>query len=90
MTDKRKHTLKCVQPFFNEVKAGRKTFELRLNDRFYQEGDLIELECWEVNQFGKLLPKTHEKKLLFAAGPILQGGQFGLEARYCAFSLLPA
>lgn len=35
------HILKCIQPYFDEVVAGRKQFEVRLNDKDYQIGDRI-------------------------------------------------
>lgn len=35
------HNLKTIQPYFDEVKAGRKTFEVRLNDRDFQVGDTL-------------------------------------------------
>lgn len=38
----RTHRLKTIQPFFNDVKARLKTFELRLNDRDYKVGDRID------------------------------------------------
>ncbi len=40
------HDLKTVQPYFGEVEAGRKTFEVRHNDRDYQVGDRITLREW--------------------------------------------
>jgi len=35
------HELKCWQPFFNDIKSGLKTFEIRYNDRNYQVGDYL-------------------------------------------------
>lgn len=35
------HELKTVQPYFNEVYTGRKTFEIRKNDRDYKENDVL-------------------------------------------------
>ena len=37
------HQLKCDQQYFEAVAAGRKTFEVRQNDREYQEGDYLAL-----------------------------------------------
>ena len=37
------HQLKCERRFFEEVIAGRKTFEVRDNDRDFQEGDYLAL-----------------------------------------------
>ncbi len=35
----RTHRLKTVAPFFDDVASGRKTFEIRKNDRGFKEGD---------------------------------------------------
>ena len=35
------HDLKTVQPFYDDVIAERKKFEVRLNDRNYQVGDQV-------------------------------------------------
>lgn len=40
------HELKTVQPFFDEVSLGRKTFELRKNDRDFKFGDILILREW--------------------------------------------
>ena len=45
------HKLKLVQPFFDDVWIGSKTFEIRKNDRDYKVGDILTLcEYNEVNQ----------------------------------------
>lgn len=38
-----RHTVKCWAPFFQAVKSGSKTHEIRLDDRGYQVGDVLEL-----------------------------------------------
>jgi ASC-1-like (ASCH) protein len=40
------HALKTVQPFFNQVKEGKKTFELRKFDRPFKPGDTLILQEW--------------------------------------------
>lgn len=35
------HELKLVQPYYNAVSEGRKTFEVRQNDRDFTEGDRV-------------------------------------------------
>ncbi len=41
------HFLKCWPMYFYEVKAGRKTFEVRsTKDRIFQAGDTITLQGW--------------------------------------------
>lgn len=46
------HELKTLAPFYDAVKSGEKTFELRKNyDRQFQKGDLLRLV--KTNRFGK-------------------------------------
>lgn len=37
------HILKCIQPYFDDVASGNKTFDLRKDDRNYQVGDRLDL-----------------------------------------------
>ena len=41
------HKLKTWTPFYEDVVAGRKRFELRLNDRGFQVGDVLVLQEWD-------------------------------------------
>jgi hypothetical protein len=38
------HYLKTVNPFFVDVYNGKKTFEVRFNDRNYRLGDILHLQ----------------------------------------------
>ncbi len=40
-----KHHLKIDRPFADAVVDGRKTFEVRRNDRGFNAGDLVEFQC---------------------------------------------
>lgn len=40
------HDLKLSDKYFNDVKNGIKTFEIRNNDRGYQVGDILVLHLW--------------------------------------------
>jgi ASC-1-like (ASCH) protein len=76
------HTLKTWPEYFQAIKAGKKKFELRKNDRNFQTGDRLVLNEYE--------PETNKysgDKLVVTAGYILEGGQFGLEDGYCIISL---
>lgn len=44
------HTLKIESPYFQAVKSGIKTFEIRHNDRGFQAGDEVILR--ELNEYG--------------------------------------
>ena len=46
------HELKCWPEFFNAIIEGRKTFEIRKNDRDYQPGDCLVLKEWQPNVTG--------------------------------------
>lgn len=41
------HSLKTWPQWFQEVKAGRKPWEVRKNDRGFQEGDILVLQEWD-------------------------------------------
>lgn len=43
------HELKTVAPYFHEVWAGDKTFELRRNDRGFEVGDFLILKHWKTD-----------------------------------------
>jgi hypothetical protein len=49
----RTHELKSWPPLFDDVLAGRKRFEVRKNDRDYEEGDEVLLREWRPD----LLPE---------------------------------
>lgn len=44
------HDLKCQPPFFDDVVALRKPFEIRKNDRNYQVGDVLRLREYVVGE----------------------------------------
>jgi hypothetical protein len=95
------HELKTWPTYWDAVARGEKLFEVRENDRFFQAGDTVELirltddrssapydmELMPPNDNGYRAERP--RKLRFKVGPVLQGGQFGIEPRYCVFSLLP-
>ena len=93
----RYHELKTEPVYFDAVETGEKTFEVRKNDRFFQSGDIVDLLKYDpdpkrmayVTDSGYSGLARNARRLRFRVGPILQGGQFGIEPGYCAFSLLP-
>lgn len=44
------HELKCWPEFYREIESGRKTFELRKDDRGYRCGDVLLLREWRRNR----------------------------------------
>lgn len=45
------HELKILPEYFNDVKKGRKNFELRINDRDYKVGDMLCLREWDGENY---------------------------------------
>lgn len=81
MSELKTHELKLKQPYFDAVLNGRKTFEVRYNDRDYQEGDIVIFR--EVDRDGDPTPSIVRIKA--EIGYVYKGA--GLEDGYVAFSL---
>ena len=79
VTDDRRHKLKLAKMFFEDVRLGRKSFELRKNDRDYQIGDILELR--EMDN-GEPTGRVIEKEITY----ILEGFA-GLKEDYCILAL---
>lgn len=47
----RVHKLKIQSQYFWDVMAGKKTFEIRKNDRDYSVGDAVILREWDNNSY---------------------------------------
>lgn len=53
------HNLKILPTYFTDVAAGKKTFEIRKNDRNFQIGDSLVLHEWKGNHYtGRKLTRT--------------------------------
>lgn len=76
------HKLKIKEEYFNEVKEGRKTFEIRKNDRDYKVGDVVILT--KVDNEGFL---TREVLVGTITYLLKNCPQYGLGCGYCIFSL---
>jgi hypothetical protein len=46
------HDLKIWPPFFQDIVSGRKTFDVRRNDRKFKLGDTIRFREWEPKEHG--------------------------------------
>lgn len=53
------HELKLTQPYFNAVHNGKKSFELRKNDRDFKTSDTLLLREWVNGEYtGKVIVRT--------------------------------
>lgn len=77
----RVHELKTIQPFFDDVARGIKTFEIRLNDRGFQAGDILLLREWDedADKFGQRI-------VVRTVAYVLQDERF-LQPGYCCMGL---
>ncbi len=60
------HDLKLVQPFFDDVRAGRKTFEVRRNDRRFELGDVLVLREYVAAE-RKYTGRTVSRRVVYVA-----------------------
>ena len=84
------HHLKAWPEFFDAGADGRKTFEVRRNDRGYREGDIITLLRYEpergsftMDEGGRTINLS--RRITY----VLEGGQFGIEYGFVVLGLGP-
>lgn len=78
------HRLKLDPVIYEEVLAGQKTFEYRVNDRDYKSGDVLHLE-----EFDRSTQEYSGRSLTFDTGFILYGPDYGLPEGTCIISIIP-
>jgi len=81
MSSFKHHELKIQSVHFNEVLAGRKTSEVRLNDRNYQAGEVLFLQ--EIDGNGDYTGQALNAEITH----VLPGGQYGLDEQWCVLSI---
>lgn len=74
------HDLKIKTEYFKEVKAGKKTFEIRKNDRGFKVNDLVTLH--EVDESGLFTGETLSFKITYIT-------DFEQKPGYVVFSIEP-
>jgi len=82
LSDMQRHDLKTWPRQFSAILAGSKRYELRVNDRNFQEGDELMLQEWN--------PKTGRhtgRHILTTVAYMTRGGEFGLPENLCVMSL---
>jgi ASC-1-like (ASCH) protein len=82
MKTQKTHTLKILPEYYRAVMDGRKTFEVRKNDRDFRVGDTLSLE-----QYDPELDRTFGVPLHLKVTYVLKGGQFGIEEGYCVMGV---
>lgn len=71
-----KHDLKILPKYFTDVISGKKKFELRLNDRDFQVGDIFIMREWYGGYTGKYF--------INSIGYVLKDcPEYGLKDGYC-------
>lgn len=76
------HEIKLHPEFYNAHMWGKKPWELRLNDRNYQEGDCVHLREWSPAH--KDYTGRHAYRFITY---LMQGPQFGLQEGYVLFTV---
>lgn len=76
------HELKIWKEYFDEVFMGRKTFEVRKNDRNFRKGDILILKEWD-NEKQEYTGRQMARCIYY----ILNGGQFGVENGFVVMSI---
>lgn len=77
------HELKCWPECYRQIVRGIKTFELRLNDRNFQEGDTLLLREWHP------IGRNYSGEEIECVVTYLILGGFGLLPNYCCMAILP-
>jgi uncharacterized protein DUF3850 len=82
------HSLKTWTAFFDDILSGRKNFEVRRNDRNFQEGDILRLEEWAPNTYGPGGAHTGRKARVFVTY-VLRGPILGIDKGWCVMAVRP-
>lgn len=77
------HELKTLHEPFQAVWSGAKSFEIRVNDRNFQQGDIVNL--MEYDQACE--PPLSGRQVHAVIGYVFKGGTYGLDPTYCVFAL---
>lgn len=75
------HDLKTWPGPFRDIKAGRKTFEYRRDDRDYQEGDSLRLREWTPDS------GYSGDEVVVSVPHLIRGPDFGIAAGFVCMSV---
>jgi len=76
------HELKTWVPFFQDIADGRKTFEVRKNDRGFVIEDILWLREWRM-----VAEAYTGRELKVPVCYVLEGGSFGIAEGCCILGL---
>tara|TARA_R110000764_G_scaffold199234_1_gene284594 strand:- start:35 stop:325 length:291 start_codon:yes stop_codon:yes gene_type:complete len=79
----KRHELKIDSELFRAVELGKKTAELRFNDRNYAVGDILIIYPFDRKLNKRASPKFCCREVTH----ITHGGEFGIESGYCLLSM---
>ena len=78
------HKLKIFPKCFVEIQGGRKTFEVRKDDRPYAEGDLLMLQEWLYDR------KEYTGRYIVVKMPYILRDPAYVKVGYCIMSIVKA
>ena len=85
------HELKILHEYLIDVSIGKKTFELRKNDRDYQVGDLIRFidirEDDSTTNKNRIEPNIDENTLYRITYVLKDVEKYGLDKDYCILAI---
>ena len=84
------HELKILHEYLIDVSIGKKTFELRKNDRDYQVGDLIrfiDIREDDSTAKNKIEPNIDENTLYRITYVLKDVEKYGLNKDYCILAI---
>lgn len=89
------HELKILHEYLVDITIGKKTFELRKNDRDYQVGDLIRFidvreddSTTNKNIYKNQIEPNIDENTLYRITYVLKGvEQYGIDTDYCILAI---
>lgn len=85
----REHKLKTLPEYFEAMRNGTKTFDIRRDDRGFMVGDVLILQEWDPGRCSSpvaSLMYTH-RQMAFEVTYKFHGGRWGIDWRYCVLGV---
>ncbi|WP_435262946.1 DUF3850 domain-containing protein [Tenacibaculum sp. nBUS_03] len=81
--EEQEHQLKILPQYFDRVKRGIKTFEVRYNDKDFQSGDKVSLNEWDMRK-SKCSGNQIDIKITY----VFKDSLDGIDTGYCVFGFI--